>query len=351
MPTERWVQLGIFTRTHVAGVTHDNSDGSSREQIIQRLEDSHSDSDFQTELVRDLRKPEYPEAIAVMTGLGQIGYIPKDLAEFMSPTIDDGTRRYTATIYEISCFETDDGFTIPTVRLDLLEWEYREARGSGSWQPAPHRVLRKPEKKISPKPIVPLPLPLTESERKAKQQELKERLLEVRQNRESNRPLANFQNSPPESLPVTLQREKSDRSLPNSQDSVSNSLEDSSAVSVSNEYVEVEICFDALPETQLLERTHPVSTESHISNNFEEKTEESPAIISETRNLVWSHCLQRFTTQSARFLEEVLRAGWIAAKAIDSVFKAASGGENHLTWILRVAVFLFLIIVLAVSFS
>jgi hypothetical protein len=73
--------------TYVAGVTHHNADGTSRQQAIRGLK-----IDDQLQLVRDVGNAYSSCAIRVVTAGGkQIGFIPEDVASFMlAESIDAG---------------------------------------------------------------------------------------------------------------------------------------------------------------------------------------------------------------------------------------------------------------------
>jgi hypothetical protein len=75
------IERGIVTK--ITGVTHDNLDGSSRQAIIARCQDGDA-----LLLRREPHNPFDRNAIAVFTvGGAQIGYLPRDCAARLQPTV------------------------------------------------------------------------------------------------------------------------------------------------------------------------------------------------------------------------------------------------------------------------
>lgn len=75
----------IFERVQVAGVTHVNEDGVSRQEILARMKRWET-----IDLVRDLKNKHDDYAVAVFGGMGQIGYIKEYENRHIARLIDKG---------------------------------------------------------------------------------------------------------------------------------------------------------------------------------------------------------------------------------------------------------------------
>ena len=123
-------------RISVAGVTHPNSDGTSRQAILRKLMRT---ADVEFELVRDPENAYGSAAIAVLSTCGQIGFIPADYSQEWSPQIDTASALFTCGYYKIQEFEPEDGRKILTLKLDVHEWHYDVKPRMSHSQPPPHR--------------------------------------------------------------------------------------------------------------------------------------------------------------------------------------------------------------------
>jgi single-stranded-DNA-specific exonuclease len=75
-------------KTHVAGVTYENPDGTSRQEIVETCRDGE-----ELFLLREPDNEHDPNAIAVVRrSREQCGYIPAELAENLAPSMDAGVR-------------------------------------------------------------------------------------------------------------------------------------------------------------------------------------------------------------------------------------------------------------------
>ena len=79
----------------VVGVTFNNPDGSSRQDIIR-----HVDKQDIIMLVREPDNPYDKYAVKVMTLYGQVGYIGKEYTEIIAPMMDSGIA-FSARINEV----------------------------------------------------------------------------------------------------------------------------------------------------------------------------------------------------------------------------------------------------------
>jgi hypothetical protein len=84
----------------VVGVTFTNEDGSSRREAIMEMTDEST-----VELVREPSNKYDINAIKVITGDKQIGYIGKEYASIMAPLMDTGTQ-FTAVVRDYGEFKS-----------------------------------------------------------------------------------------------------------------------------------------------------------------------------------------------------------------------------------------------------
>lgn len=77
------------------GVTFRNEDGSSRQELISKLDENAA-----LFLVREPENQHDKNAIKVMTLFGQVGYIGKDYAAILAEMMDGG-RKFTATVAKV----------------------------------------------------------------------------------------------------------------------------------------------------------------------------------------------------------------------------------------------------------
>lgn len=68
----------VFFQTKVAGVSFNNEDGSSRQELLRKMK-----NDDPVILEREPDNPHDPNAIRVVAQNGYIGYIPRDLARII----------------------------------------------------------------------------------------------------------------------------------------------------------------------------------------------------------------------------------------------------------------------------
>jgi|GEM_PF-4886785 len=85
---------GMPIETNLAGVTHTNTDGTSRQSLLAEL---RGNTDGQKPTILKIRRDPTnkfdPNAIAVLDPADrQLGFIPRDIAEKLAPRIDSGTR-------------------------------------------------------------------------------------------------------------------------------------------------------------------------------------------------------------------------------------------------------------------
>ena len=81
-------------RTNVAGVTHRNSDGSSRQKILKRMQEEYYEGDL-LYLESEPENPYDENAIKVMNAEDeQIGYLSRDLAKTLAKRMDNGEEFY-----------------------------------------------------------------------------------------------------------------------------------------------------------------------------------------------------------------------------------------------------------------
>ena len=95
----------IFT-VSIVGVTHENSDGSSRQQIISRAKAGDA-----VKFVREYQSEFDPLAVAILNSDGkQIGYLPK--GDRLASHIDSGgevkAKVKKASIYALECVDQWD---------------------------------------------------------------------------------------------------------------------------------------------------------------------------------------------------------------------------------------------------
>lgn len=132
---ERWVQKQTQIRLSVAGINFRNPDGAHRQKLIRRL---RSAADQSVRLLREPSNPVDHDAIAVVSAVGQIGYLRREDAELIGRKIDHGVARYTARVSEIERFTTEHGVKLLAVQLDVIEWEFREAVATSKDPPLPN---------------------------------------------------------------------------------------------------------------------------------------------------------------------------------------------------------------------
>jgi hypothetical protein len=79
-------------RFRIAGVSHSNRDGSSRQVKLARLR-SADDSARELELVHETDNPYDANAVAIIDrSIGQLGYVPRDLAARVARRLDRGEK-------------------------------------------------------------------------------------------------------------------------------------------------------------------------------------------------------------------------------------------------------------------
>jgi len=84
----------------LVGVTFNNENGMSRQGILANLSKGN-----EVTLKREPQNPHDKNAIAVLSSLGQIGYIGRDYAQILSNMIDNEDRLFTAKIHEVDTYK------------------------------------------------------------------------------------------------------------------------------------------------------------------------------------------------------------------------------------------------------
>ena len=87
-------------KINIVGVTFKNDDGTSRQDIIKKL-----DNNSIIFLEREPNNKYDKNAIKVCSLLGQIGYIGKDYAEIISKMIDNDNKIFSASISNIGKYK------------------------------------------------------------------------------------------------------------------------------------------------------------------------------------------------------------------------------------------------------
>ena len=111
---------GLRLETRIAGVTFDNTDGTSRQALIRLLR-----VDEQLGLVREPHNPFDHNAIALFAAEGkaqgkQLGFVPRSLAAVLAPLMDEGLQLH-ATIKRVVKLPRHGLWTVPVwaVRIHL----------------------------------------------------------------------------------------------------------------------------------------------------------------------------------------------------------------------------------------
>lgn len=128
---ERWYRAGTY-RFDVAGVTHANLNGIQRQAVIRKFWNSESDS---LELVREVRNPVDPLAMAVVTEFGQIGYVPKEYAKDWAAEADGDRTRFSTGYWNIREFTPRDGRIILMMELEVHQWRFGPKPRKGTTEP------------------------------------------------------------------------------------------------------------------------------------------------------------------------------------------------------------------------
>lgn len=107
--------------TFVSGVNHVGLCGEYRQKIIAKLREGEP-----VYLVRVPNHPDDPNAVALFCTNGKdIGYLPRDVAEQVSPRLDAGSP-VTATVERVEPFEPGRGRTLLGVRLTLVPYRLKQ---------------------------------------------------------------------------------------------------------------------------------------------------------------------------------------------------------------------------------
>lgn len=111
-------------RTKVVGVTHDNKDGTNRQEILYLMKeyDFYEKGDT-LKLVHEKDNPADPNAVMVLNRKGQcIGYLNAKIAEPISQMLDDGYKVY-AELLNITG-GTDSRPTLGcNIDLPMIRWD------------------------------------------------------------------------------------------------------------------------------------------------------------------------------------------------------------------------------------
>ena len=125
-------------RITLAGMTHNNADGSSRQALLKKLRKA---GDVTFELLRDPNNEFDSDALAVLSSFGQVGFVPAEFAAVWSTEIDSGAARFTCGYAKISEWTPDDGRPILTMQFDVHEWRQDKKPRRSASVPPPHRRL------------------------------------------------------------------------------------------------------------------------------------------------------------------------------------------------------------------
>ena len=91
---------GFFTK--IVGVSFANEDGSSRQEIIEKLKEDLEKKTIVLQLQRQRSNPHDENAVAVNTSKGkQLGFLSKKVSETIAPILDLG-KPVTATVSSIT---------------------------------------------------------------------------------------------------------------------------------------------------------------------------------------------------------------------------------------------------------
>ena len=81
---------GFFTK--IVGVSFQNEDGSSRQELIEKLNDTLDQGSIILQLERQQNNPHDSNAVAVCSPEGkQLGFLSKQVCETIAPLLDNGT--------------------------------------------------------------------------------------------------------------------------------------------------------------------------------------------------------------------------------------------------------------------
>ena len=91
---------GFFTK--IVGVSFQNEDGSSRQELIEKMKRDFSSKTIVLRLERQHSNPHDANAVAVTTPKGkQLGFLSKKVSETIAPILDNG-KPVTATVSSIT---------------------------------------------------------------------------------------------------------------------------------------------------------------------------------------------------------------------------------------------------------
>jgi hypothetical protein len=117
--TIRWRPTGTPFDEYVTGVTHNNSNGSSRQTLLRSCRPG-----TRVEIVREPTNAFDKNALALfVSGRGQIGYIPAESAAWMAPLIDTGAADFSCLITSVEAFEATDGRPMLGGRIAITRLE------------------------------------------------------------------------------------------------------------------------------------------------------------------------------------------------------------------------------------
>jgi len=104
----------VLTYTKIAGTSHTNPDGTSRQKLIKKLKEGAS-----LDLVREPDNPYDKNAIKICNKKGkQLGYIGRELAETLAPCLDNNSIVW-AEVTEITSGEELYGRNIKVIAFQL----------------------------------------------------------------------------------------------------------------------------------------------------------------------------------------------------------------------------------------
>jgi hypothetical protein len=119
--------------TKIRGVSFDNPDGTSRQQIIRNC--CHPGDALL--LLRDRHNPVDPNAVALVricrgpdgkaTFREQLGYLPRELAQDLSPVFDDGSLGLAEILQVIGDITGKDGYVGVDIRAEIYISDDRRA--------------------------------------------------------------------------------------------------------------------------------------------------------------------------------------------------------------------------------
>lgn len=118
-------------KTKVVGVTHDNPDGTNRQDILRWMKEHGYEKGDILDFVREKDNPVDPNAVMVLNNRKQcIGYLNAKLAAPIAAMIDDGLGKH---LYAELLNITGGTPSRPTlgcnIEIPMAEWNYNDTEG------------------------------------------------------------------------------------------------------------------------------------------------------------------------------------------------------------------------------